>query len=193
MKLFGLTGGIGMGKSTAAKILSQRGVPIIDSDAIARELVEPGRPALGEIRAAFGAGVIDSTGRLDRAKLAAIVFDDAEARKKLEAILHPRIRATWLAQAEVWRAESRALGVVVIPLLYETGAEKNFDAIVCIACSELSQAQRLRERGWSDEQIAARNCAQIPIAKKMALANFVVRTEGDVAIHAEQLRRVFQW
>ena len=191
MKLFGLTGGIGMGKSTSAAILSRRGVPVIDTDVIAREIVEPGQPALAEVVAAFGPGLLDASGKLRRGALAAIVFSSPEKLKQLEAILHPRIREKWLAQAEGWRSENQAAGVVVIPLLFETNAQGHFDAVLCTACSAATQRERLRKRGWSEQQIDQRIAAQWPVEKKIAAANHVVWTEGDLAVHERQLEQIF--
>jgi dephospho-CoA kinase len=190
MKVFGLTGGIGMGKSTAAALLAARGVPVVDTDLLAREFVEPGQPALGEIRAAFGPQVFGPDGRLRRDELARRVFADAVARKQLEAILHPRIREGWQAQVAAWRGESRPAAVVVIPLLFETGAETQFDRILCVACSPATQQERLRARGWTPEQIAGRLAAQWPVEKKMALAHHVLWSEGAPAVLAGQLGRI---
>ena len=190
MKVFGLTGGIGMGKSTAAEILQQRGVALTDSDLIAREVVAPGEPAVHEIQRAFGPGMLDSDGHLRRDELARRVFADEAARKQLEAILHPRIRAVWQAQLTQWRAEGRPLAVAAIPLLFETGAEQHFDATICVACSAATQRQRLLARGWTPEQIDQRNRAQWPIEKKMSLADYVVWTEGSLDVLAEQLARI---
>ena len=191
MKLFGLTGGIGMGKSTSAGILARRGVPIIDTDIIAREIVEPGQSAFTEVVAAFGPELIDAAGRLRRSRLAEIVFSAPEKLKQLEAILHPRIREKWLAGVEGWRSEGREAGVVVIPLLFETDARAHFDSIICTACSSVTQRERLRARGWSVQQLEQRLAAQWPIHKKIALSHYVVWTEGDVALHERQLERVF--
>src|SRR5687768_11803944 len=113
-----------MGKSTAASILARRGLPVLDTDDLARELVEPGHPALDGARAAFGTAVIDAAGRLSRRELARIVFAGPEKRARLEAILHPRIRQRWLDHVAKWRAERQPAGVVVIPLLFETNAAK---------------------------------------------------------------------
>ncbi|HTD66016.1 MAG TPA: dephospho-CoA kinase, partial [Candidatus Limnocylindria bacterium] len=156
MKLIGLTGGIGMGKSTSASLLSLRGIPVVDTDIIAREVVEPGQPALTEIAATFGRELIDDEGKLRRAALAQIVFSSPEKRKELESILHPIIRDRWLGQTEIWRREGRNAGVVVIPLLFETAAQSHFDAIICTACSALTQHERLRARGWPEKQIEQR-------------------------------------
>ena len=189
MKVFGLTGGIGMGKSTAAELLRPRAA-VVDTDDLARQLVEPGQPALAEVRALFGPEILAQDGRLRRAELARRVFADETARQQLEAILHPRIRARWQAQIETWRAEGTKIGVVVIPLLFETHAEACLDATVCVACAAATQQERLLARGWTAEQIAQRIQAQWSVEKKMALADFVVWTEGSLAVHAEQLGRI---
>ena len=123
MKICGLTGGVGMGKSTAAEFLRTRGAQIVDTDELARQFVLPGQPALAEIQAEFGKNIIAPDGRLRRDELARVVFADAAARKKLEAILHPRIREQWLARIENWRQENKPLAVVVVPLLFETRLE----------------------------------------------------------------------
>ncbi len=190
MKLFGVTGGIGMGKSTSAEILSRRGVPVIDTDVIAREIVEPGQPALAEIKTSFGRGVLDEQGNLRRHALAEIVFASPEKRSLLESILHPRIRERWLAGAEAWRREGRAAGAVVIPLLFETGARSCFDTILCTACSAPTQLERLRARGWTENQMERRIGAQWPIEKKIAASHFIVWTEGDLSSHERQLELI---
>ncbi|MCX6895640.1 MAG: dephospho-CoA kinase [Verrucomicrobia bacterium] len=190
MKVYGLTGGIGMGKSTAAGFLHERGIPVVDTDELARQLVQPGQPALAEITAAFGAEILSAAGELRREELARLVFADAAARKRLEAILHPRIRDRWLAQIVEWRTAGSAAAVVVIPLLFETGAESNFDKIICVACSAATQRERLLARGWTAEQISQRIAAQWPVEKKMALAHHVVWTEGDSTVLAAQLARI---
>jgi dephospho-CoA kinase len=191
MKVCGLTGGVGMGKSTAAQFLRARGAQMVDTDELARQLVQPGQPALAEIQTEFGKKVVAPDGRLRRDELARIVFADAAARKKLETILHPRIRERWLAQVEIWRRENRALAVVVIPLLFETGAESYFNKIVCVACSAPAQRQRLLSRGWTPEQIQQRLAAQWPVEQKISRADFVVWTDGALDVQAQQLKRIF--
>ena len=191
MKVCGLTGGVGMGKSTAAEFLRTRGVQMVDTDELARQLVQSGQPALTEIQTEFGKNIVASDGRLRREELAEIIFADAAARKKLETILHPRIRERWLAQVEIWRKENRALAVVVIPLLFETRAESHFDKIICVACSAPAQRQRLLSRGWTPEQIQQRLAAQWPVEQKISRADFVVWTDGALDAHAQQLERIF--
>jgi dephospho-CoA kinase len=210
MKVCGLTGGIGMGKSTAAGFFQKHGARIVDTDGLARQLVQPGQPALNEIQIAFGKDLVSPDGRLRREALARIIFADAAARRRLEAILHPRIRECWLAQIETWRAASKRpaatvrehrgsdggrrehhmLAVVVIPLLFETHAESAFDKTVCVACSAATQRQRLLNRGWTPEQIQQRNAAQWPIEQKIARADFVVWTEGGPETCAPQIDRI---
>lgn len=190
MKLFGLTGGVGMGKSAAAQILAQQAVPFVDTDLLARKIVEPGQPALAEIQRAFGANIISPDGHLRRDELARIVFSDPAARHMLESLTHPRIRDLWKGEVERWRAQQSRIGVVVIPLLFETAAEKEFDATICIACSTVTQARRLSERGWDLDQISQRMAAQWPIEKKIAKADFVVWSEGGLEILAAQLDRI---
>jgi len=190
MILIGLTGGVGMGKSTTASFLERLGVPIIDTDQLARQIVEPGQPALAEIQRAFGNSVVGSDGRLRRDEVARLVFADDAKRRQLEAILHPRIRELWLAQAAEWRAENRTMGAVVIPLLFETNAEKEFEVIVCTACSAASQRRRLEARGWSPVQIEQRIAAQWPAQKKMDLSHVVIWTEPPLETHAAQVSRV---
>jgi dephospho-CoA kinase len=191
MKVCGLTGGVGMGKSTAAQFFRTRGAQVVDADELARELVQPGQPALAEIQAAFGRAILAPDGRLRRDELAQIVFADAAAREKLEAILHPRISERWLARIETWRRENRALAVVVIPLLFETRAESHFDKIICVACSAPAQRERLLARGWTPEQIRQRLAAQWPVEQKISRADFVVWTDGALDTQARQLERIF--
>jgi dephospho-CoA kinase len=192
-----------MGKSAAATLLAQRGVTIVDTDILARQIVEPGQPALDEIRQIFGTEVIASDGSLRRDQLARRVFSDSAARKKLEGILHPRIRHLWQSQLADWRAaEGSGAGVpgaqdpntryfcVVIPLLFETKAEGEVEATFCIACSSATQHQRLSSRGWNAEQINQRIKSQLPIEEKMACANYVIWNEGTVEVLAAQLDRV---
>jgi dephospho-CoA kinase len=192
MKLCGLTGGVGMGKSTAAAFLQARGASVVDTDHLARELVQPGQPALAEIQNAFGREIVSPDGQLRRDELANIVFTDAAARQKLEAILHPRIRERWLAQIEEWRKENCPLAVVVIPLLYETQAESHFDKVICVACTESARHDRLIKRGWTPKQIHLRITAQMPVVEKIARAHFVIWSEGDLGNHSSQVERILE-
>jgi dephospho-CoA kinase len=188
--IFGITGGIGMGKTTAGQLLLQLGVPVIDTDDLARQAVEPGQPALAEIRQRFGPAVLLPDGRLNRKELARQVFALPSARADLEAILHPPIRAAWNAEADAWRKAGRPCGAVIIPLLFETRAERQLDATLCVACSAAAQARRLSERGWDALQIQQRLEAQWPVEKKIAHSDFMVWTGAPLEIHAAQLQKI---
>lgn len=190
MKFFGLTGGIGMGKSTAARLLTERGVSVIDTDDLARQLVQTGQPALDEIKNIFGKEIISADGQLRRDELARQVFSNTTALKQLENILHPRIRDLWKKETANWRNENRVAGAVVIPLLFETAAEPDFDAVICVACSAATQRQRLHERGWSDEQIDQRLASQWPTEKKILQSDFVIWTDTTLEAHAAQLENI---
>lgn len=190
MRLLGVTGGIGMGKSTTADFLLRWGYPVIDTDRLARELVEPGQPALSEIRESFGPDALRPDGTLDRAWVADRVFADPAARTQLERILHPRIRSEWERQVAKWRQENRVLGEVVIPLLSETQAKAAFDATLCVACSAVSQRDRLRQRGWAPQHIEQRVASQMPIEEKIRRSTYLIWTDPPLAEHEAQLRRI---
>lgn len=179
-----------MGKTTCSDMLRARGVPVVDTDDLARQVVEPGEPELAEIGRVFGPGILDSQGQLRRADLARRVFSDPAARKQLEHILHPAIRRLWRSQVEIWRSEGASLAVVVIPLLFETGAEKELDATICVACSAAAQQERLARRGWPAEQAQQRIQAQWSVEAKMARADYVIWSEAGLAVHAAQLDRI---
>lgn len=179
-----------MGKSTCAQRLAEWQIPVIDTDEVAHELTRPGEPALGEISSIFGSHLIDLSGRLDRVELGRIVFNDASARKQLELILHPKIQERWSAEVERWRAQQQRVGVVIIPLLFETRAESSFDATVCVACSKATQAERLRARGWTADDAGRRISAQMPVEQKMEKSDFVIWSEGTLEVLGSQLQRI---
>ena len=190
MKLYGLTGGVGMGKSTAAGLLLSAGGRVIDTDEIARQLVQPQQPAWGEVVKKFGKSILLPSGELNRVELAKIVFTDSATRQKLEAILHPRIRERWQKQIEIWHQEDCRFAVVVIPLLFETQAESSFDKIICVACSANTQRTRLLERNWTLVQIQQRISAQWPIEKKVAQAHHVLWSEGSLSVLRQQIEAI---
>lgn len=190
MKLYGLTGGPGMGKSEAARFLMERGVALADTDDLARAVVEPGEAGLQSVVREFGRELLAADGRLRRGALAEVVFKRPEARARLEAILHPLIRERWQAEAEKWRGQGAEAGVVVIPLLFETGAEEFFESVICIASSVERQSARLQARGWSAGQVSGRLAAQWPIEKKMDRSNYVVWNDSSLAVLEEQLGRI---
>ncbi|HCE05102.1 MAG TPA: dephospho-CoA kinase, partial [Verrucomicrobiales bacterium] len=187
-RVLGLTGGVGMGKSTAARLLKKVGLPVVDSDDLAREAVNPGTEGLAEIADEFGEGFLKADGSLDRDKMASKVFQDEAARKRLEAIIHPRVRTVWEKQIDQWREQKRPVGVVVIPLLFEVDLQDSFDAVLCVACTANTQRARLRERNWDDAQITARIAAQMDIAQKMDLADHILWNEGAPELLMDQMK-----
>ena len=191
MLLIGLTGGIGMGKSTVAEYLSRAGELVVDTDILARELVAPGRPALAEISRSFGNKILAADGSLNRSALAKIVFQDESHRKTLEAILHPRIRAAWKDWAGRCFEQGARRVVVVIPLLFETGADKELNLTLCVACSSETQTRRLHTRGWNNQEIERRISAQLPIREKIERSNRVVWNEAGLDVCEKQVARIF--
>jgi dephospho-CoA kinase len=192
----GLTGGIGSGKSSLAAELASLGVPIVDADEVARRCVAPGAPGLAAIVDRFGTGVLAHDGSLDRAALAALVFVDAEARRDLEAITHPCIRAGVDADLEALRvrADRPTVAVVEHPLLVETGGHARVDIVVVVeAPTEDRIARLVRERGMTEAGARDRMAAQADDATRRAVADHVVVNDGDrvaLASHAARLLAV---
>ena len=190
MSVFGLTGGVGMGKTTVADMLSERGVELVDTDSIARQLTAIGGAALPAIVSAFGESVISASGGLDRESMARLVFQNSSERQKLESILHPLIRKQWQSRVVAFQNRSEAHLVVVIPLLFETGVEHAFDRLVCVACSEKDQLLRLAKRGWSEQHSIDRIRSQWPIERKMALCDVVVWTGCSLELSQRQIEGI---
>ncbi len=188
----GLTGGIASGKTTVANLFAELGVRIVDTDVIAREVVEPGQPALDEIRAAFGDAVIDETGRLDRAAMRAIVFANDRRRRELEAILHPRIRDETMRQSA---AAPPPYHIVVVPLLAESPMKEAMDRILVVDCSEDVQLERLLSRDAESVEQAKRIIAsQASRDERLALADDVISNDGsleDTRAKVEELHRSY--
>jgi dephospho-CoA kinase len=180
VKRVGLTGGIGAGKSTVAKMLAAHGAVIVDSDAIAREVVAPGSAGLAEVVEAFGEGVLRADGSLDREGLGRIVFSDAAALRRLEEITHPRITdesARLIADADAARAP---VLVHDIPLLVENGLPKTFDAVIVVEAPDELRLQRLAERGLPREQAVERMKAQATNEQRREAATYLLVNSGSV-------------
>jgi dephospho-CoA kinase len=172
----GLTGGIASGKSTVARLFAARGVPVIDLDQVAREAVEPGEPGLAAIVAAFGAEVLDATGRLNRASLRARVFHDPATRKRLEELLHPPILAAGVQHAE---AAGGPYQVIVAPLLVEFGLTGWVDRVLVVDCPAETQLERLLARDGGDEALARAILAtQASREQRLAAADDVIANDG---------------
>lgn len=177
----GLTGGIACGKSHVLRRLAGRGLHTLDLDVVARDVTAPGRPALHEIAGAFGGGVLGPDGSLDRIALAALVFADASARARLNAIVHPRVRAEEARRATELAGRGAAVLVTDGAVLVEAGAHLRFDRLVVVHCDPGQQLHRLRARDGFDERAAvARIESQMPIAEKRAYGHFEVDTSGSV-------------
>lgn len=190
--LAGLTGGIATGKSTVSEMLRRRGSVIIDADVLAREVVEPGEPALAQIVEEFGPDVLQSDGRLDRKKLGAVVFADAAKRKRLEAITHPAIRERFARHLAELVAQGFD-GVVFFdaPVLIESGNYQTMDRLVVVAAGEDTQVERLMARDGIDRDAAMlRIRSQMPVAEKVKVADHVVWNDGDRAATETQVERV---
>ncbi len=180
----GLTGGVASGKSTVSAVLAELGAVVIDADVLAREVVARGTEGLAEVVEAFGSEVLTEGGELDRPAMAALVFGDEERRRRLEAIIHPRVRAR---AAELEAAASEGSVVVHdIPLLVETGQAAHFDAVLVVDVPPELQVQRMRElRGMSEEEARRRVAAQASRAERAAAATYLIDNTGTL----EDLRR----
>jgi dephospho-CoA kinase len=183
-----LTGGIATGKSYVRSKFEALGVPTIDADTLARQAVAPGTEGLAAVARRFGASIVDATGALDRRSLAQIVFADASARRDLERIIHPFVRS----HADAWFREldaaSSPFAIADIPLLYETGGETLYDAVIVTACAPEEQVRRVMSRDRVTEADARqRIAAQLPIEEKVRRADYVIHTDGT---HEETDRQV---
>lgn len=190
--ILGLTGGIASGKSTASAMLRERGARIIDADVIAREVVEPGQPAHADIREAFGEAVFHDDGTLDREALGAQVFGDANARARLNAITHPRIGQRMMQRANEARASGLSWVVYDAALIVENGIHEWLDSLIVVACSEQTQIARLMARDGIDAEAArARIDAQMPLADKLAVADYVIDNDGTLDQTRQQVAALY--
>jgi dephospho-CoA kinase len=192
VRVIGLTGGIASGKSTVSTMLRQLGAPVVDADDMARRVVEPGTPALAGIAARFGDEVLNADGTLDRKRLGEIVFDDAEARRVLNSITHPRIAQA--SQTEIARHAAAGEAVVIYDaaLLVENKLHLGMAGLIVVSVSETVQLARLRARDGIDEAAArARIAAQLPLADKCAVATWVIDNGGSLDQTRSQVERIW--
>lgn len=192
VRTIGLTGGIGSGKSTVTALLRSRGVPVLDADEVVRDLERPGAEGLRRLVEAFGPGILQPSGELDRGALGRLVFADREARRRVEAILHPLVRERMAAeQAE---ASARGARVVVhdIPLLFEARDPAGFDATVLVyAPPEVQRRRLIEQRGMTPEDVEARMRAQLPMEEKRRLATYVIDNSGSLEDLEAEVDRVW--
>jgi dephospho-CoA kinase len=191
MLFVGLTGGIGSGKSSVAARLAELGAVVIDSDGLAREVVEPGTDGYAEVVARFGSGILASDGSIDRAVLATLVFMDSAARKDLEAIVHPRVRAR---TAEI--AQAAAPGAIVVndvPLLIEAGLHSAYHLVLVVLASEETRVARLTaDRGMAETEARSRIAAQATDEQRRAVADVVLYNDGTLAQLLHEVDRVWR-
>jgi dephospho-CoA kinase len=182
MHVFGLTGGLASGKSTVAARFTERGVPVIDADQLARDVVAPGSEGLTAVVAAFGDGVLEPNGALDRKSLAARIFAEPKERARLEAILHPRIHALMQERAALLERGGAPLACYQAPLLVEVGLAERMRPLVVVAAEPEEQLRRAMARdGASREEAERRLGAQLALSEKVARADFVIKNRGSLA------------
>jgi dephospho-CoA kinase len=193
VKLVGLTGGIASGKSTVAEILKRQGAAIINADVLAREVVEPGHQAWTEIVNTFGIAVLQPDRTLDRQKLRAIIFDDAAARKKIESIIHPQVRA--LAEQRIREHAAAGYAVIVyeVPLLFEGNLQEWLRPVILVACDVDTQRNRLQSRdNLSAAQAQKHIDAQMSLKAKRRLADYVIENNGSLEDLKRQVQAVLE-
>lgn len=190
MLRIGVTGGIGSGKSTVASMFADLGAVVIDADAISREIVEPGQPALGALVAEFGPRILREDGSLDRGELASLAFAEPEGTRRLNAIMHPLIRSE--AAAQVARAQDEGASVVVydMPLLVETGQQDLVDVVVVVDVPEEMQVHRAAPR-FSEADVRRRIAAQATREERAAVADYLIDNSGSMDSTRDQVQRVW--
>jgi len=176
-----LTGGIGTGKSVALARFAELGTPVVEADTLAHDAIAPGTPGVAAVRQRFGDGVIEPDGRVDRGRLGALVFDDSEARRDLEAIVHPAVYRAIDEWMQTQEARGARMAMAEIPLLFETGHEGDFACVVVTACAEAEQVRRAMARSnLSGPEVRRRIAAQGPLDDKVRRADYVIWTDGTV-------------
>lgn len=185
-----ITGGIACGKSLVGEIFSKSGVSVCDTDDLAHSLLDPGSSVYNGIIKEFGENIVDENGNIDRRKLGEIIFSDEKLRLVLNKLMHPAVKDLF----ELWLAEhaTECAAAVMIPLLYEAGMDKGWDAVVSVSCSEDVQMHRLKNRGLSEAEARQRISAQLPTIVKMERADFVIFNDGTVSILKKQVEKVLR-
>lgn len=194
MKWIALTGGIACGKSTVSQMLRDKSIPVIDADEIAREVVQKDSPGLKLVVESFGEDLLLEDGSLDRRKLGQKVFGHPEMLRKLETITHPLIRAETARRREALEKKGERLAIYDIPLLFETKAQSQFDAIIVVTCTKIQQKERLQRRTqWSESEIEMRLASQLPLSLKEQEAQFVLHNDRDEKHLLQEVSRLLKW
>ena len=181
VKWVGLTGGLGTGKSTVSRLLLKSGVPVIDADRLAKQVVEPGSQGLADVIQAFGPDVLSSSKSLDREKMAGLVFSDPEKLKRLEEILHPLVQEEVRNQKKWLVDQHTPWAVYDVPLLFEKKLQAQFDFILLVTCSAEKQWERIRQRNhWNDQEIQKRLNSQLPLQDKIQLSHHILQNDGTL-------------
>ena len=189
MVILGLTGGMACGKSAAGEAFCAEGFGSLDADDLVREILRSDTRIKRALADRFGPAVLTSGGEVDRTAVARIVFASPEELAWLEALLHPEVERLWLARVA---AEPRRDWAVQVPLLFEIGMERRFDATVCVAAAPGVRRERIRERGISEDEATARESRQLPLEKKMELADYVIVNDGSTRFLHEQVRELLR-
>lgn len=194
MLIVGLTGGIASGKTAISQVLKGEGAYIIDADQIARELVQPNRPAWNELIRAFGKEILQEDGSIHRKKLADKVFADPKKRKLLNQILHPRIKEEMDRRTkEIGQKDPEAIVVIDAPLIIELGDQRDMDKLIVVASTQTQQIERLKERdGINPEEALRILSSQMPVEEKVKLADYVIRNEGSIEEAKKRGKEVFK-
>jgi dephospho-CoA kinase len=189
----GLTGGIASGKSTVTKMIRELGIPVIDADQVARDVVKVGEEAYTQIVATFGQDILQANGEIDRAKLGAIVFHNEQERKKLNAIVHPAVRRRMMAEKEEYVQSGAKTIVLDIPLLFESELTHLIDKVIVVYVDDEVQLERLMKRnGFSKEEALARIRSQMPLREKVKKADAVINNNGTVEETKQQLLQILR-
>jgi dephospho-CoA kinase len=191
----GLTGGIASGKSTVTGMIRELGIPVIDADQVARDVVKVGEEAYAQIVATFGRDILQANGEIDRAKLGAIVFHSEQERKKLNAIVHPAVRRRMMAEKEAYVQNGAKTIVLDIPLLFESELTHFIDKVIVVYVDDDVQLERLMKRnGFSKEEALARIRSQMPLREKVKKADAVINNNGTVEETKQQLLQILtEW
>jgi dephospho-CoA kinase len=194
MLIVGLTGGVASGKTAISQVLKEEGAYIIDADQIARELVQPHKPAWNELIRAFGKEILQEDGSIHRKKLADKVFADPKKRKLLNQILHPRIKEEMGRRTkEIGQKDPEAIVVIDAPLIVELGDHREMDKLIVVASTQTQQIERLKERdGIGPEEALRILSSQMPVEEKVNLADFVIRNEGSLEKMKKRAKGVFK-